>query len=72
MKRSREKDLTHRVTVVSGAPAGARHPMAALSGAVLNADAGAGVVYAHMPGRRKAGIELAKGVLIGRTGESLQ
>ena len=45
--------------------------MRELDGAVLNADAGAGVVYAHRPRRdRRAGIELEKGVLIGRTGSS--
>ncbi|MCP3915185.1 MAG: DUF1080 domain-containing protein [bacterium] len=45
-------------------------PMAPIDGAVLNADAGAGVVYAHMPMRRTAGLELERGILIGRTDAS--
>ncbi|MFT5048994.1 MAG: putative membrane-bound dehydrogenase-like protein [Chlamydiales bacterium] len=37
-----------------------------LDGAVLNADAGAGVVYAHLPRRVGAGLELEQRNLIGR------
>jgi len=37
-----------------------------LDGAVLNADAGAGVVYAHLPKRVGAGLELEERRLIGR------
>lgn len=46
------------------------HPMAAFDGAVLNCDAGAGVVYAHMPERLGAGLHLRQGVLLGHGPES--
>ncbi len=39
-------------------------PMYALNGAVLNADAGAGVVYAHLPRRKGAGVELLPSTLL--------
>lgn len=41
-------------------------PMYGLNGAVLNADAGAGVIYAHFPMRKGASVELQASVLLGR------
>lgn len=47
-------------------------PMYAFNGAVLNADAGAGVVYAHFPRRKGAGVELQASVLLGRGAKNVE
>jgi len=44
--------------------------MAPFDGAVLNADAGAGVVWAHLPRRRGAGLELVRTTFLGRADEA--
>ena len=45
-------------------------PLADLEGAVLNCDAGAGVVYAHHPVPEGSGYRLDKSVLLGRSKDS--
>ena len=44
--------------------------MAAFDGAVLNADAGAGVVWAHLPRRRGAGLALERTTFLARADEA--
>jgi putative membrane-bound dehydrogenase-like protein len=46
------------------------HPLASFDGAVLNCDAGAGVVYAHFPERLGGGYYLRRSVLMGHGPES--
>ncbi|MEE8468036.1 MAG: PVC-type heme-binding CxxCH protein, partial [Planctomycetota bacterium] len=44
--------------------------LALFDGCVLNCDAGAGMVYAHFPARRGAGLYLERSVFLGRGAES--